>query len=51
MPSNLVNTHMYQCISEAAVASIIFWNVSRLHIYHTTLWHILQVFFLGLPGS
>jgi len=30
MPSNLVDTHMYQYISEEAVASIILWNISRL---------------------
>jgi len=40
MPSNLVDTHMYQCISEEAGASIILWNISRLpYLTHYLMAH------------
>lgn len=40
MPSNLVDAHMYQWISEEAVASIILWNISRIpYLTHYLMAH------------
>jgi len=40
MPNNWVDTHMYQCISEEAVASIILWKISRLpYLPHSLMAH------------
>ena len=40
MPSNLVDAHMYQWISEEAIASIILWNISRIpYLTHYLMAH------------